>query len=93
MAKFQKGNKIAHGGYRENAGRKRDEVRAMLVDGSVPATKRLLGLIDSDNEKVALAASIAVIEHGIGKATQPVEHSGVDGEQLGVIVQFVKAKP
>jgi len=90
--RFQKGNKLAKGGYRENAGRKRDEVKALLIDGSPKATKRILELVDSDNEKVALAAATVVIEHSIGKPTQPLEHSGADGEPLGITVQFVKAK-
>jgi len=56
------------------------------------AIDRLKELIESDDERVSVMASNAILDRGYGKPAQPLEHSGVDGESLSLTVNFVKTK-
>ena len=48
------------------------EVRQALEAGSLAAAERLVALTGSDDERVALAASIAVLDRVLGKPAQAV---------------------
>lgn len=56
-----------------------EEVKKILEDASLKGVKRLVKLIDSDDERIALAAIETVQNRIWGKPAQAVEHSGTDG--------------
>ena len=83
---FQPGNKLG--------GRKpipKDLVEAFRAD-CPRAHQRLRELIESEDERIALAACNAVLDRGYGKPAQPLEHSGADGEPVSIVVSFVEAQ-
>ena len=49
------------------------DVRSALAAGSVAAAQRLVELVNSEDERVALAASMALLDRVLGKATASVE--------------------
>lgn len=61
-----------------------------LVPESVELLKQFLRSAD---EKMAFAAMQEVFNRAIGKPVQPTDnkHAGADGEQLGIVVRYVKA--
>lgn len=48
------------------------------------ALKRLIALMRSKNERVALQACEAVLDRGFGRPTQAVQHSGAGGGPVAV---------
>lgn len=50
-------------------------IRSLARQHDQKALAKLVKLIDSDDEKVAMAASIAILDRGHGKPTTPVEVS------------------
>jgi hypothetical protein len=53
-----------------------EDIKEALAAANPRAIARLIELIDSKNEKVALKACELVIERNLGKVSQPVAHSG-----------------
>lgn len=49
------------------------DVAALARDSSTKAIEKLAKLIDSDDERVALQASIAVLDRAVGKPKQAIE--------------------
>src|SRR5690348_5264019 len=66
------------------AGRPKIEgrIRKLAQRHSRRAIRRLAKLIDSTNERIALAASSAVLDRAIGRPAQGVELTGANGEPL-----------
>ena len=50
------------------------------------AVRRLAKLMNSDNESVALRASIAILERAYGKPRQEVDVSASESQQCGVLL-------
>jgi hypothetical protein len=71
------------------------EITQLALEGSKKAIKRLLQLVDSKDERVALSAAIAVLDRGCGKPTQVMQHAG-DPEnplQSGAKIEMVIVDP
>lgn len=61
-------------------------------DAATPrAVERLLELLESENEKVALKAAELVLERSLGKVSQPIAHSG--SVTYNIIDPFGAPKP
>lgn len=94
---FQKGNKCAKGGRRPNSGRPSDEFRTLCgealneVDG-IGLVKSIIAGVKFDGPFGKASAKPEtrfecvkwLAERTHGKAMQPLEHSGPDGEALTV---------
>lgn len=52
------------------------EVKELARSAAPRAFQRIVDLVDSEDEKVALAASKEVLDRALGKPNQSVEHSG-----------------
>lgn len=76
----EKLNELAQKFKRETAMR----VLMIMQDNAERAAKTVTNLIDSRNENIKLKASQEVLDRSVGKAAQPVEVSGKDGENLVV---------
>lgn len=76
----EKLNKLAQKFKRETAMR----VLMIMQDNAERAAKTVTNLMDSRNENIKLKASQEVLDRSVGKAAQPVEVSGKDGENLVV---------
>lgn len=69
------------------------EVReAARLHGEV-AIKKLVELLNGDDQRTALAAANALLDRGFGKPAQSMEVTGAEGSALlqGLTVQFVRA--
>jgi HEAT repeat protein len=67
------------------------EVRELAQKHSAEAIKTLVELMTtSTDERIRLSAADSLLDRGIGKPTQAIEHSGPEGEALSVTVEFVK---
>ncbi len=55
------------------------ELKAIAREASPKAIAKLIEMIDHEDPRVALAASTAVLDRGLGKPTQAVEVSGEGG--------------
>lgn len=53
--------------------KKLEEIRSLAKDRSRRALERIIELVESQDEKVALMASKEVLDRAFGKATQPTE--------------------
>jgi hypothetical protein len=84
---------MAHGGKRENAGRKPStfkgvakklgKFQAEVLLSKINGNQRWIELATSDDENVSLKAMIYLTDRAYGKAIQPLNHSGtVTLEQL-----------
>jgi len=71
-------------------GRPREEMAVIQLakQNSEKAILKLVELIDSEDPKVSIAASNAVLDRAIGKPKQALEHSGPEGEKL--VIQIVR---
>ena len=70
------------------------EVRDLARSHSTRAVERLVELIESENERTAVAACEAILNRGYGRPAQSVSLSGEeDGPpvQLEGVVRFVRA--
>lgn len=76
----EKLNELAQKFKRETAMR----VLMIMQDNAERAAKTVTNLMDSRNENIKLKASQEVLDRSVGKAAQPVEVSGKDGESLVV---------
>jgi hypothetical protein len=76
----EKLNELAQKFKRETAMR----VLMIMQDNAERAAKTVTNLMDSRNENIKLKASQEVLDRSVGKAAQPVEVSGKDGENLVV---------
>lgn len=50
-----------------------EDIKALLGKNTLNAAKRLIALINSDNERIALQASVAVLDRVLGKPVQAQE--------------------
>lgn len=67
------------------------DVKAMAGKHTAKAIKRLAGLIDSDDEKVAVAASNAILDRAVGKPAQAI--TGAGGEPLlGTVLDLIDGR-
>lgn len=78
--KREKLNELAQRFKRETGIR----VLMIMQDNAERAAKTVTNLMDSRNENIKLKASQEVLDRSVGKAAQPVEVSGKDGENLVV---------
>ncbi len=61
-----------------------DEVKALLKLQAPNALQKLLTLMESNDERIALTAANSILDRAWGKPTQTTEVSGPDGEALEV---------
>lgn len=52
------------------------EVKELLESKTLYALQRLVELLDSPDEKVRMAAAVAILDRRLGKPSQSVVHSG-----------------
>ena len=71
---FQPGHAGA-GGFRKP----RRQALQLLHDGVVAASQRLLSLVNSSDERVAVMASIQILDRVLGKPTNDVPHDASNG--------------
>lgn len=62
-------------------------VREMAQRHALRAVGKLVELVDSDNERVALSAAQTVLDRAHGRVTQATGSRGIDG---GVVVKIVR---
>jgi hypothetical protein len=62
------------------------EVKALLRERGPDAIKKQLALMDSPDERIALAASVEIANRAYGKAMQPL--MGEDGEPISIALNF-----
>lgn len=71
-----------------------DEVEAIrkLRGLTQRAVEKVEELLESDDEKVRMAAAKEVLDRNLGKPVQPTDnvHSGPDGVPMGIEVRLVK---
>jgi hypothetical protein len=85
--RFGPGNNANPGGRPKVAA----EVRALAQEYSREAIDVLVDLMrHSADEKTRKAAADSLLDRGIGKPSQLVEHAGEDGAPLGIAVHLVK---
>ena len=86
------GRPFAKGASGNPGGRKPipPDVKAILLAGDETAARRLVQLAQSDDEGIALKASVAILERNHGKPTQPVE--GPEGAALSFQIIRTVAK-
>lgn len=69
------------------------EVKALARSHSKAAVKKLVALMDSDDEKTALAAANSVLDRGIGKPAQVlIGDSDEDAIKLEGVLTLVRPK-
>jgi len=62
-------------------------IREALDAGSLTAAQRLVALTGSDDERVALAASVAILDRVLGRPAQALEVAAARGPDDGAIRQ------
>lgn len=80
---FVKGKSGNPGGRPKKTKKEIDLIKACR-EKAPDALKRMLELMRSDNESVALKAASLIIERGYGKARQEVSLSGFDGGAIKI---------
>jgi hypothetical protein len=70
---FEKGKSGNPGGRPKES----DEIKKLALEHCPNAIKRLAELINDENGRTAAAACVAVLDRGVGKPPQSLEHSGV----------------
>ena len=67
------------------------EVRQALEAGSLAAAQRLVALTASQDERVALAASVALLDRVLGKPAQAIEVAAREPDWGGFLPSFQAA--
>lgn len=88
--KFGAGNNV--GGRKGLPDELREHARSTLAEMLKPALVRLAGLIESPDEKVAIAAVKEALERNLGKSMQSLEVSSSDESPLSFVVRFDRKK-
>jgi hypothetical protein len=84
---FQKGQSGNPGGRKPIPPEVKEALKAM----EPRAVERLRELLESDDDKIAMAAVKEVLDRNLGKPPQSLEHSvGGDAQALDLRVRFVK---
>jgi hypothetical protein len=66
------------------------EVIKIARDNCPKAIKRIVALMASDDERVALQAAESLLNRGLGKPVQAVQHSGEDGGPIQFVTIYEK---
>jgi hypothetical protein len=82
---FEKGQSGNPGGRPKESAR----IKALAQSHSESAIKKLVKLMDSDNESISLAASNALLDRGIGKPAQAIIGGDEDDPALSVVVRKI----
>lgn len=70
------------------------EVKELLESKTLYALQRLVELLDSPDEKVRMAAAVAILDRRLGKPSQSVVHSGdEDAPPIRQRIERVIVKP
>ena len=59
-----------------------DDIKKILKLQAPNALQKLLTLMESDDERIALVAANSILDRAWGKPVQANEHSGPDGEPI-----------
>jgi hypothetical protein len=86
---FKKGQSGNPGGRPQSA----REVTALALENSEQAIRRLIALMSSKDERVALSACIAVLDRGIGKPVQTVVGDAANPIAMGGKIEMVVVDP
>src|SRR5262245_28999393 len=86
--------KTKHGGRRVGSGRKRGspnkvakDIREALAPYSPAAQSKLVELLGSDDDKVALAAAREILDRVHGKPTPIIEATDKDGGKIEIVIR------
>ncbi len=90
---FQKGRSGNPGGLSKEQAAVRQRVRDILSDAAPFAASRLIELMESDNEKIALSASIEVVNRTLGKVPLAQDDTPEQGRVLQLRIATVEGKP
>ena len=71
------------------AAKEADPVSQVLKEGELPAAKKLVGLVDSKDEKISQTSAIELLEIGNRK---PVKAPGIDARSLTLILEGKNAE-
>ncbi len=82
---FEKGQSGNPGGRPKESAR----VKALAQQHSEKAITKLASLMDSENESIALAASNALLDRGIGKPAQAIVGGDEDDNPLNIAAKVV----
>lgn len=58
------------------------EVKELARQHTAEAIERLAAWMRSDNPKASVSAAVQLLDRGWGRASQSIEHSGKDGEDV-----------
>ena len=86
---FKKGQSGNPGGRRKS----HREITALALENSERAIRRLVELMASKDERVALSACIAVLDRGIGKPVQAVVGDAENPIAMGGKIEMVIVDP
>lgn len=67
------------------------EVRQALEAGSLAAAQRLVGLVSDPDPRIALAASVALLDRVLGKPAQAIEVAAREPDWSGFLPEFQAA--
>ena len=67
------------------------EIREALQAGSLAAAQRLVGLVADPDPRIALAASVAVLDRVLGKPAQALEVTQGEPDWSGFLPEFQSA--
>lgn len=68
-----------------------EDIKKAFEAANPRAVERLIELLESKNEKVALRAAEIIIERTLGKVSQPIAHSG--SVSYSIIDPFAEPRP
>ena len=68
------------------------DIKAMAAEHGPAALAKIVSLMGSKDQRVAMAAAQELLNRGYGRPAQPTEHSGPDGAAIphSITVHFVK---
>lgn len=85
-----KGFKPGHSGNPDGRKKIDPRVKAALEAASLPAALRLVELSKSEDEDIALKASVALLDRVLGKPVQAIDHGASDGAALSFRIERAK---